>query len=107
MSELQFDVVGAEGPKRYFGALSRESLAHAYLFSGPAGVGKKTFARRLAQSLLCQAPKDGVLGYDGTCPSCAMFGAGDEARHPDFLEHDGSVENRRTGARWAFTRART
>lgn len=91
-STLRFDVVGAEGPKRYFNALSRDSLAHAYLFSGPAGVGKKTFARRLAQSLLCQSPKDGVLGYDGTCSSCVMFAAGENARHPDFLEHEGALK---------------
>jgi DNA polymerase III subunit delta' len=86
---LQFDVVNAEGPKRYFEAIVAESLAHAYLFAGPAGVGKKTFARRLAQSLLCLAPKAGVLGYDGTCSSCVLFGAGENTRHPDFFEHDG------------------
>jgi len=91
VSELHFDIVGAEGPKRYFEALTPQSLAHAYLFSGPAGVGKKTFARRLAQSLLCLAPKEGVLGYDGTCSSCALFrGAG--AHHPDFLEHEGVLK---------------
>lgn len=88
MSELQFDVVGAEGPKRYFDALTPERLAHAYLFTGPPGVGKKTFGRRLAQSLLCLAPKQGVLGYDGTCSSCLLF-RGEGARHPDFLEHEG------------------
>ena len=91
MSVLQFDAVGAEGPKRYFGALSAQSLAHAYLFSGPAGVGKKTFAQRLAQSLLCQAPKEGVLGYDGTCSSCALFSA-ENARHPDFFQHVGPLK---------------
>ncbi len=73
MSELHFDVVGAEAPKRYFAALTPQQLAHAYLFAGAAGVGKKTFARRLAQSLLCLAPKEGVLGYDGTCSSCMLF----------------------------------
>ncbi|HEX3672208.1 MAG TPA: AAA family ATPase [Candidatus Cybelea sp.] len=91
MNDLQFDVTGAEGPKRYFGALTPELLAHAYLFSGPAGVGKKTFARRLAQSLLCAAPKPGVLGYDGTCASCKLFAA-ESARHPDFLEHTGFLK---------------
>ncbi len=91
MSELRFDVVGAEGPKRYFAALTPQRLAHAYLFSGAAGVGKKTFARRLAQSLLCLAPKDGVLGYDGTCASCTLF-RGESAHHPDFLEHQGLLK---------------
>ena len=91
MSELHFEVVGAKGPKRYFAALTPQTLAHAYVFTGPAGVGKKTFARRLAQSLLCLAPKDGVLGYDETCSSCALF-RGEGAHHPDFLEHEGVLK---------------
>jgi DNA polymerase-3 subunit delta' len=91
MNDLHFDVVGAEGPKRYFGALTRDSLAHAYLFTGPAGVGKKTFGRRLARSLLCLAPKSGVLGYDEHCSSCMLF-RGESVRHPDFLEHDGVLK---------------
>ncbi|HUN28502.1 MAG TPA: AAA family ATPase [Alphaproteobacteria bacterium] len=91
MSDLQFDVIGAEGPKTYFGRMTPASLAHAYLFSGPPGVGKKFFARRLAQSLLCEAPKDGVLGYDGTCASCRLF-TREGARHPDFLEHTGILK---------------
>lgn len=91
MTELHFDVVGAEGPKVYFDSLTPAQLAHAYLFSGPSGVGKKTFARRLAQSLLCLAPKQGVLGYDGTCSSCALF-RDDGAHHPDFLDHEGVLK---------------
>ncbi len=87
---LVFDVVGAEGPRAYFGLLTPETIAHAYVFSGASGVGKKTFARRLAQSLLCSAPKRGVLGYDGTCRSCVLFAA--SAFHPDFLEHDGTLK---------------
>ncbi|MGA7570750.1 MAG: AAA family ATPase [Candidatus Aquilonibacter sp.] len=91
MSDLHFDVIGAAGPKTYFGRMTPASLAHAYLFSGPPGVGKKFFARRLAQSLLCEAPKDGVLGYDGTCASCRLF-ASEGGRHPDFLEHIGILK---------------
>jgi len=91
VSELHFDVVGADGPRRYFEALSRRQLAHAYAFTGPHGVGKKTFARRLAQSLLCLAPKEGVVGYDGVCSSCALF-RGESVHHPDFLEHDGVLK---------------
>ncbi|MGB8796481.1 MAG: AAA family ATPase [Candidatus Aquilonibacter sp.] len=91
MSDLHFDVIGAAGPKTYFGRMTPASLAHAYLFSGPPGVGKKFFARRLAQSLLCEAPKEGVLGYDGTCASCRLF-ASEGGRHPDFLEHIGILK---------------
>jgi DNA polymerase III subunit delta' len=92
VSELHFDVLGARGPKQYFKGRRPDTLSHAYLFSGPAGVGKKTFARRLAQSLLCEAPKEGVLGYDGTCASCRLFTSGDATRHPDFLEHVGVLK---------------
>jgi DNA polymerase-3 subunit delta' len=101
VSELHFDVVGAEGPKRYFAALTPDRLAHAYLFTGPSGVGKKFFARRLAQSLLCLAPKAGVVGYDGTCSSCALF-RGENAHHPDFLEHEGVLKIGDRGAAMGF-----
>ncbi|MDQ2865892.1 MAG: DNA polymerase III subunit [Candidatus Eremiobacteraeota bacterium] len=92
MSELHFDVAGAAGSKQYFSRITRATISHAYLFSGPPGVGKKTFARRLAQSLLCESPKENVLGYDGTCPSCKLFASLNAGRHPDFLEHTGILK---------------
>lgn len=89
---LQFDVTGAEGPKAFFSRLTKDTLAHGYLFSGTAGVGKKTFARALAQSLLCEAPHPGgLLGYDGTCASCRLIGK-EETRHPDLLESIGPLK---------------
>lgn len=88
---MEFDVLGAAGPKAYFEKQTRDSIAHAYLFAGAPGVGKKTFARRLAQSLLCEGNASGVLGYDGTCASCRLF-ASAEGRHPDFLEHTGVLK---------------
>ena len=89
MSALRLDVEGAEGPKTFFSRMKKGEIGHAYLFSGPAGVGKKTFARRLAQSLLCEAPHDRILGYDGTCASCRQIDAG---THPDLFESDGALK---------------
>lgn len=60
-------------------ALARDRLAHAYLFIGPPGVGKKRTAYALAQAVLCDAqPRIGC----GTCTSCALVAAG---VHPDVL----------------------
>ena len=42
------DVV--EGFRR---ALARNRLASTFLFVGPPGIGKRTFAEKLAQALLC------------------------------------------------------
>jgi DNA polymerase III subunit delta' len=56
-------------------------LAHAYLFLGPAGVGKATMARAMAAALNCaQAAEDGDAC--GVCPSCKRLAAGS---HPDLL----------------------
>lgn len=89
MIEGLFDVVGAKGPLTFFGSLDAAHLSHGYLLVGPAGVGKKTFARRVAQSLLCEAPKKTLLGYDGTCRACTLFAAG---THPDYVEAEGTVK---------------
>ncbi|HMD02993.1 MAG TPA: DNA polymerase III subunit [Candidatus Baltobacteraceae bacterium] len=87
--EGKFDVVGARGALTYFATLDPARVSHAYLFTGAPGVGKKTFARRLAQSLLCETPKTTVLGYCGHCVGCSLFEAG---THPDFLYHEGSIK---------------
>lgn len=86
---ITFDVVGAEGPTRFFSSYTRDRLAHGYLFVGPNGVGKKTFALRLAQSLLCLAPNPSLLGYDGVCSGCRMVQSG---THPDLFMARGQIK---------------
>jgi DNA polymerase-3 subunit delta' len=56
---------------------------HALLFVGPQGVGKRTFARKLAQALLCEAHPDYELDPCGICPGCVQVAAD---THPDFNE---------------------
>ncbi|QDU42716.1 DNA polymerase III subunit tau [Symmachiella dynata] len=61
--------------------LSRGRLGQAYLFVGPEGVGKQTFATTLAQALFCQTHSHTDLDPCGTCPSCKQMASG---AHPDF-----------------------
>jgi DNA polymerase III subunit delta' len=63
--------------------LAANRLASTYLFVGPEGVGKRTFARKLAQSLLCTESDPAALAPCGHCESCRLFDAG---RHPDFTQ---------------------
>ncbi len=55
-------------------ALASDHIAHAFLLSGPRGVGKTTTARILSQALVCQALKDGEPC--GACEACLAFQAG-------------------------------
>lgn len=70
-------------------SLEMDSLAHAYLFVGPAHVGKMTLALNLAQALNCEAAETPC----GECTSCKKITS---AKHADVqiigLNHDeGSV----------------
>lgn len=58
----------------------QDRLAHALLFQGPAGSGKKHCASELAQALLCKQPGDAATAC-GHCEACKLFNAG---THPDF-----------------------
>lgn len=59
-------------------ALTNDMLAHAYLFSGDEGIGKKMTAVALAAAVNC--PGAGPDGGCASCPSCRKTaGAG----HPD------------------------
>ena len=89
MIDGTFAVVGAAGPTHFFEQLTGETLSHGYLFAGPAGVGKKTFALLLAQSLLCVTPKTTLLGYCGTCSGCTRVVGG---VHPDLYISEGQVK---------------
>jgi DNA polymerase-3 subunit delta' len=66
--------------QRLWTAETRGRLGHAWLLAGPAGLGKRLFADRLTQALLCLHP--GAEGTPcGTCSECHLFMAGN---HPDL-----------------------
>lgn len=63
-------------------ALERGRLASSFLFVGPPGVGKRAFALKLAQTLLCQTRPEQAIDPCGKCPSCEQVAA---LTHPDLL----------------------
>ncbi len=63
-------------------AVARGRLASTFLFVGPPGVGKRTFANALAKALLCrEAQAARTLDPCGQCASCVACDAGS---HPDL-----------------------
>lgn len=64
-------------------ALGQGRLATSFLFVGPEGIGKRTFARLLAKSLLCRATPANQLVACGRCEDCAQVEA---STHPDLIE---------------------
>jgi DNA polymerase-3 subunit delta' len=59
----------------------RGRLAHAYLFTGPPGVGKRLFASELGKALLCERRGPALEACDA-CAACALVEAGS---HPDLF----------------------
>jgi DNA polymerase-3 subunit delta' len=60
----------------------RGRLAHAYLFAGPSGIGKRLFAGELAKALLCEKTPARNLAACDVCDACRQVAAG---THPDFF----------------------
>lgn len=71
--------------------IARGQMRHAYLLTGPRGVGRRTLALRMAQALNCtQPPSSGELC--GACRNCTQI---ERMQHPDLsvvqAEQEGGV----------------
>ena len=59
---------------------AHDGLRHAYLFTGPPGIGRRTLALRLAQAVNCLKPP--LPGQPcGACPACVRLS---KMQHPDL-----------------------
>ncbi len=61
--------------------MAQDRFPHGILLTGPAGVGKRQFAKQLAELLLCQSPSGGQAC--GQCRACGLLKA---HSHPDLDE---------------------
>jgi len=77
-----WDLLGNEWAVQLLkGQIASGRLRHAYLMTGPDGVGRRTLALRLAQVLNCSnLPSPGE--FCGECRACRGFA---RAQHPDLL----------------------
>lgn len=68
--------------------IKQNKISHAYLFSGPRGIGKTTIARIFAKALNCKNVIDGEPCCE--CDSCLSVS---EGAHPDVIEIDAASNN--------------
>jgi DNA polymerase III subunit gamma/tau len=82
------EVLGQEAIVRTLkNAIVQDRVAHAFLFSGPRGVGKTTLARVLAKALNCQSFDKPTVTPCGKCAACVEIAEGSAV---DVLEIDGA-----------------
>ncbi len=83
-------VIGQEHIKEVLSAaLSKGRIGHAYLFSGPRGVGKTTMARLLSMAVNCEH-LEREKHPCGECEPCLLVRHGN---HPDIIELDAASNN--------------
>jgi DNA polymerase III subunit delta' len=77
-------LIGHERQRQWFAhALEQGRLGSTFLFVGPAGIGKRTFALLLTKTLFCQKVAPQEFAPCGQCSGCVQVEA---QTHPDLLQ---------------------
>lgn len=78
---MPWNVTGHEWAERLLvGHIRQGEVRHAYLFSGPPGVGRRTLVLRLTQALFCLQPSAPGQPCE-TCRACRQV---EQMQHPDL-----------------------
>lgn len=84
MVSVWSELRGHSGQRELFQrSIARGRLSHAYVLTGPEGIGKLQFARLLAKSLFCRERTPEQVDACGECRACRSF---DVASWPDYYE---------------------
>jgi DNA polymerase-3 subunit delta' len=76
--------LGHERQRTWFrNAIRHNRLASTFLMVGPDGIGKRTFARLLAKTMLCTGSDPSDFSPCCRCEACAQIEA---SSHPDLIE---------------------
>lgn len=79
---MTWDMIGHEWAVQLLrGHIENDTLRHAYLITGPSGIGKKNLAVRFIQAICCPNSRDtGIPCLE--CPTCARL---QRLEHPDLF----------------------
>ncbi|MFA6537746.1 MAG: AAA family ATPase, partial [Patescibacteria group bacterium] len=100
--QFNWSIVGHEKIQQYLQqSLLTQKVGQFYVFAGPRDIGKKSLARKFAQSLLCEknelAKTEKVVLPCGQCRHCRDFASG---RYADYYflnrEINAKTEKRKT-----------
>lgn len=84
------DCVGQEEvAKTLKNAIIQNRVGHAYLLTGPRGVGKTSLARIFAKAINCPNAKDG-----SSCNTCSQCISISKCNNMDVIEFDGASNNK-------------
>jgi DNA polymerase III subunit delta' len=77
------EFLGHQRQRKWFAnAIEQNKLASTFLMVGPDGIGKRTFAKLVAKSLLCNQTDPGDLAFCNRCETCLQV---EKQTHPDVI----------------------